>query len=269
MDYQEEENNYPKAFIATGIIVAVMAVLCYIIVFTNPPPPEMGTGGILVNYGTTDEGMGTDFTSVEEPSKAERPNHTKPSKVTPAPATEQKTRVDASDKKIVTQNTEDAPEVNTSKKATSKAVSTEKPTKPAKPTVNQNALYKGKANGATGEGDGTTQTPGNQGSPNGSTLVSNYGPGGSGNGGIGLGNRTWTNKPTVKDPHTVEGIVVVDLIVDADGNVTYAAAGRGTKMSDVDLIQKCVDAIKNSKVSPSSVHAPQEKGKYTFYFRVH
>src|ERR1700753_1215240 len=191
-----------------------MAVLCYIIVFTTPPPPEMGTGGILVNYGTTDQGMGTDFTSVEEPSKAERPNHTKPSKVTPAPATEQKTKVDQSDKKVVTQNTEDAPEVNESKKATSKTVATEQPTKPAKPTLNQNALYKGKSNGATGEGDGTTNTPGNQGKPNGSTLANNYNGTGSGNGGLRMAQRSFVDKPTVTDANRRSGKIVVDIRVD-------------------------------------------------------
>jgi len=60
---------------------------------TNPPKPEEGTGGILVNYGTSPEGMGTDYMSTEEPSKAEHPNHTKPSKVTPAqPHTTKKQR---------------------------------------------------------------------------------------------------------------------------------------------------------------------------------
>ena len=59
MEYYQEENNYPKAFLATGIIMAVLIALCYFIVFHNPPPEqEDGTGGILVNYGTTDEGMG-------------------------------------------------------------------------------------------------------------------------------------------------------------------------------------------------------------------
>ncbi len=111
----KEENNYPKAFLATGIILAVIIALCYFIVFTSPLMQE-GTGGILVNYGTTDEGMGTDYMSVEQPSMAEKANHTKPDKVTPAPETEQKPQPESSDKKIVTQNTEDAPEVSTNKK---------------------------------------------------------------------------------------------------------------------------------------------------------
>src|SRR5476651_906995 len=128
MNY-EEENNYPKAFLATGIILAVLMALCYFIVFRDPPPQDMGTGGILVNYGTTDAGMGKDNLSTEQPSVAEKANHTAPNKVTQAQPTEQKTQVDKSDQKIVTQNTEDAPEVAANSKKVSQAVATE-PVKP-------------------------------------------------------------------------------------------------------------------------------------------
>ncbi len=102
MDYREE-NNYPKAFLATGIILAAVMLLCYFIVFISPPKPIEGTGGIMVNYGTTDEGMGSDFTSTILTFRIAHANHTAPNKVTPAPPTEQKTQVDNSDKKIVTQ----------------------------------------------------------------------------------------------------------------------------------------------------------------------
>src|SRR5471030_1633803 len=105
MVYQEE-NNYPKAFLATGLILAVIFAICYFIVFTNPPVPPDGTGGLLVNYGTTDAGMGRDITSKEEVSKAEKANNTPPDKVTPTDASEQKTQDDGA-KKVVTQNIED------------------------------------------------------------------------------------------------------------------------------------------------------------------
>lgn len=268
VDYQEEENNYPKAFLATGIIVAVMAALCYFIVFTNPPPPEMGTGGILVNYGTTDEGMGNDYMSTEEPSKAERPNHTRPTKVTPAPATEQKSHEEQSDKKVVTQNTEDAPEVNSSKKP-SKTVSTAPPAKPAKPTVNQNALYKGKSNGGTGEGDGTTNTPGNQGKPTGSNLANNYNGTGSGNGGLQMAQRSFVSKPTVEDNHRSTGRIVVEIHVDKNGNVLYAQAGaKGTTITDYNLFIKCENAVKNAKLNSSEDAPDTQVGYVTFIFKV-
>jgi outer membrane biosynthesis protein TonB len=268
MDYRNEENNYPKAFLATGVILVFIMLLCYFIVFQSPPKQEDGTGGILVNYGTTDEGSGTDYMSTEQPSMAEKANHTKPNKVTPTPATE-KVQTESSDKKIVTQNNEDAPEVNTTAKKPSTTVATEVSKKATKPTVNQNALYKGKTNNATGEGDGTTNTPGNQGKPNGSNLANNYNGTGSGNGGIGLGARNFVSKPSVKDDHRMEGKIVIYFHVDKNGNVNYAQAGRGTTISDYDLTQKCINAVKEAKVSALDTAPDTQAGTVVFVFKLY
>jgi len=267
MEYQEE-NNYPKAFAATGIILAAFLALCYFIVFTNPPKQEDGTGGILVNYGTTDEGSGTDYMNTAEPSKSEKPNHTKPDKVTPTPPTEQKSQPESSDKKIVTQNTEDAPEVSTSKKP-SNTVATQPTKTPVKEVVNANALYKGKTNNATGEGDGTTTTPGNQGKPNGSTLTNNYNGTGSGNGGnLHLGQRSFISRPSVTDDKRSIGRVVIDIQVNKAGDVTYASPGRGTTISDNALIEKCIMAVKNSKINALDTAPETQQGNIVFVFKL-
>jgi hypothetical protein len=269
MDYQHQENNYPKAFLATGIILAVMIALCYFIVFKNPPIPEAGTGGILVNYGTTDEGMGKDNMSTEEPSVAEKANHTQPNKVTPAPATEQKSAVDNSDKKVVTQDVEDAPVVAANSKKSSPNVATQ-PTKPVKKeVVNKAALYTGKHNDGGGVGDGTTTTPGNQGSKNGSTLSDNYGPGGSGGGLQGLPQWSFVNPLNVTNTNRVPGTVVIDITVDPSGNVIEAHSDRAlTRMADLSLIQKCESIVKNSKLTASSPATGNQKGKVSFHFNV-
>jgi len=115
MEFQQE-NNYPKAFLATGIIMAMLIAACYFIVFRNPPKQVDGIGGILVNYGTTDEGSGSDQLSTEEASAAEKANHAQPDKVTPAPPTEKPSPSEKSDQKVVTQNTEDAPVVDANSK---------------------------------------------------------------------------------------------------------------------------------------------------------
>jgi len=266
MEYKEE-NNYPKAFLATGIILAVIIALCYFIVFQNPPQEE-GTGGILVNYGTTDAGMGTDYMNTAQPSVAEKANHTPPDKVTPAPPTE-KIQADNSDKKILTQNNEDAPEVNTTSKKPSENVATRTAKAVPKPVVNQNALYKGKTNNGTGGGDGTTNTPGNQGKPNGSTLTNNYNGTGSGNGGnLNLLQRSFITRPSVTDDHRRMGKVVIDIHVDKNGNVIYAQAGRGTTISDYDLIEKCENAVRNSKINASDTAPDTQEGQVTFVFKV-
>ncbi|WP_342647754.1 energy transducer TonB [Mucilaginibacter sp. CSA2-8R] len=272
MDYRQQENNYPKAFLATGIILALLIGLSYFIVFHQPPKEEDGTGGILVNYGTVDEGMGDDYMSTEEPSVAEQANKTKPDKVTPEPPTEKVTPTENTSKEVVTQNTEDAPEINTTKKPTQSVTAQQKPTKePAKPTINQNALYKGKTNNGTGEGDGTGNTPGNQGKTTGTTLTNNYNGTGSGNGGnlTGMPQRNFLSKPSVSDDSRRTGKVVVDIRVDKDGNVIYARGGaRGTTISDQDLIDKCEEAVKRARLNSLDSAPDTQQGTVVFVFRV-
>jgi len=249
MTIHEEENNYPKAFLLTGIILGVVMALCYFIVFITPPKLDDGTGGILVNYGTVDEGSGTNQASMEEPS------------------TEQKTQVDNSNQDVVTQNTEDAPEVAAKSKKPNN-VSVAQPTKPAaKPVVNQNALYHGATNKGTGEGDGTTTTPGNQGSKNGSTLSDNYGPGGSGNG-LNMPNWTFVSAPDPQNIHRVPGVVVVDFVVDPTGSVISANYNRAKTRAELSLIQSCIDAIKSTKFTSTTQASGNQKGQYTFRFKV-
>ncbi|RFZ82140.1 energy transducer TonB [Mucilaginibacter terrenus] len=265
-----EENNYPKAFAATGLVLALVFALCYFIVIHTPEKQEDGTGGILVNYGTVDEGMGNDYMSIEEPSVAENANQTKPDKVTDAPPTEQKQEVESSDKDVVTQNTEDAPEVAANSKAPSKTVATQATKPVTAPTVNQNALYKGKTNNGTGEGDGTGSTPGNQGKTTGTTLTNNYNGTGSGNGGnLNLTQRSFVSYPKVTDPKRQSGKVVVDIRVDKNGVVIYANAGaRGTTITDPDLLQKCEAALLNSRFTASETAPEAQSGQMTFVFKV-
>ncbi|GAA4335126.1 hypothetical protein GCM10023149_42920 [Mucilaginibacter gynuensis] len=269
MDYREE-NNYPKAFLATGIILAVVIAMSYFIVFHNLPKEEDGTGGILVNYGTVDEGMGDDYMSTEEPSVAEKANKSKPDKVTPEPPTEEKVQAQNSDKEVVTQNNEDAPEVVANTKKPSTTVATQPTKAESKPTVNQNALYSGKKNNGTGEGDGTGSTPGNQGKKTGTTLTDNYDGTGSGNGGnlSEMPQRNFVSRPSVDDGNRQSGKVVLDIQVDKEGNVTKAEAGRGTTISDYALIQKCINAVKRSKINASETAADTQTGKVVFVFKL-
>ncbi|OOQ60149.1 energy transducer TonB [Mucilaginibacter pedocola] len=270
MEYREE-NNYPKAFAATGVILAVVIALCYFIVFRDPPPEQEGTGGILVNYGTVDEGMGSDYMSIDEPSVAENANQSKPDKVTETPPTEEKPVEESSDKNVVTQNNEDAPEVAANSKAPSKTVATQPVKKPVEaPKVNQNALYKGKTNNGSGEGDGTGSTPGNQGKTTGTTLTNNYDGTGSGNGGsLNLVQRSFVSRPSVSDDKRHAGKVVVDITVDKNGRVVTARAGaRGTTITDADLLQKCEDALLNSQFNSSDTAPDSQRGTMTFVFKL-
>jgi hypothetical protein len=258
-----EENNYPKAYVATALIMGVLFALCFLLTFPLPPTPEQGEGGILVNYGTSDEGSGSDFMSLEEPSKSEKANKSQPTKVKPTNNTTPST--DNSNQKVVTQNSEDAPEVSDKKSTNATAAQAEKAA--PKRVPDQRALFKGMKNNGTGQGDGTTGTPGNQGSPNGSNLSDNYGPGGSGNG-LNMPHWDFINPPDVVNVHRMPGTVVIDFTIDQNGNVLEAHSNRAKTRASLDLIQSCIDAIKRTRFHSSVPTSGNTRGEYSWIFKV-
>jgi len=265
MEYQEE-NNYPKAFALTTVIIGGLFAICFLIGISIPAKEDPGIGGILVNYGTSDQGMGNDITSLDEPSQSEKANHSKPEKVTPTSQTDPSV-AEKSDQKVVTQNSEDAPVVTDNSKKPSTTVATTSQKNTAPPKINQAALFKGMSNNGAGAGDGNTNTPGNQGSPNGSPLSDNYGPGGSGNG-LNLPHWNFVSTPDVKNTHRVPGVVVIDFTIDEKGNVIATDFNRRKTQAPLDLIQQCETAIKNSRFVSTSQANGYQNGEMTFRFKV-
>ncbi|MGF1925927.1 MAG: energy transducer TonB, partial [Bacteroidia bacterium] len=142
-----EENNYPKAFaIATIIMGAFIALSFFLVISAFNPNEELGMGGMVVNYGTSLEGMGNDYTSIEEPSMDPNANNKMPDKVTPEQQVTPTTSSQIDAKDIATQDQEDAVAINTKATKSTNAPTSATEEKPAKPTINPNALYKGKKN---------------------------------------------------------------------------------------------------------------------------
>jgi hypothetical protein len=270
MTHYKEENNYPKAIaISTAILAALLALSFFIAIGTFKPAEDAGMGGMVVNYGTSVEGMGTDYTSIEEPSADPNANHQLPDKVVPDQKVTPTKSVESSDKEITTQNTEEAVSVST-KKNTKPSVPTAATTeKPAKPTVNQNALYKGKSNKGTGQGDGTGTTPGNQGSVNGDPLANNYGEGGSGFGNTPIALRRFTNLVTPEDNGQKTGKIAVRITVNKQGIVIDATPGvKGTTLQDLDLWAKCKAAVMGARLNQSDSAPDLQVGVVVFNFKV-
>lgn len=270
MTYHEEENNYPKALaISTGIMALFLALSYFIAIGTFEPPVEAGMGGIVVNYGTSVEGMGTDYTSLEEPSADPNANNEMPDKVVPVPQEPTKSAVESSAKEIQTQNSEEAVSVNTKKSTSTAAPTAAAEPKPATPTINQNALYKGKANKGTGKGDGTGTTPGNQGSVNGDPLSNNYGEGGSGFGETPIALRRFTNLVTPQDDGQKTGKIAVRLSINKEGIVINAVPGvKGTTLNDRELWQKCKEAVMGARLNQSENAPDVQVGVVIFNFKV-
>ena len=270
MTYNKEENNYPKALaIATGIM-ALLLVLSFFIAIGTFQPVEDGTGGMVVNYGTSVEGMGTDYTSIEEPSADPNANQQAPDKVVPdQQVTPEKTSQQSTEKEIVTQDNEEAVSIATKKTSSTAAPTTSTVTKPSKPAINQNALYKGKKNTGTGGGDGTGTTPGNQGSVNGDPLSNNYGEGGSGFGNNPIALRRFTNLVTPQDNGQKTGKIAVRISINKQGIVVDAVPGvKGTTLQDLDLWAKCKAAVMGARLNQSDSAPDFQVGVVVFNFKV-
>lgn len=271
MQYQrQEENNYPKAFAISTGIMGVLLAISFLIIASRVEPEEIGTGGIIVNYGTSVIGMGDDYMSIEEPSSAPDANNTPPDKVTENQEVSDPVS-EVTDKSIVTQNAEDAPEIATKENSAAKSPSVSVPTKENKPTVNQNALYKGKKNDGKGAGDGTGDVAGNQGSKDGDPLSPNYGEGGSGFGDVALDlkSRRFTNLNIPKDDGQKYGRVAVRIFVDKNGVVVKAVPGvKGTTLSDKAIWEKCRIAVMGASLNKLESAPETQIGVVMFNFKV-
>lgn len=266
----QEENNYPKAIAISSGLMALFIALSFIwAIGSFEPPEDVGMGGMVVNYGTSVTGMGTDYTSIEEPSMDENANNKMPDKITPEQQVTPTTSSQVSDKDIATQNSEDAVSVNTKDKKSNSAPTSAKETKPAEQTINQNALYKGKKNNGSGQGDGTGNTPGNQGSINGDPLAPNYGEGGSGNGNTPIALSKFTNLVTPKDDGQQTGKIVVKIRVNRNGQVISATAGaKGTTFSDNELFRKCEQAVMGASLDKITSGPEVRTAVVVFNFKV-
>lgn len=269
MTYQEE-NNYPKAIAIATVVMGLLIAISFIWVIESfKPEEELGMGGIVVNYGTAETGMGNDYTSIDEPSVDPNANNKMPDKITPEQKVTPNTSSDIDAKDILTQSTEDAVAVNTK---TTKSSNTSTPTteaKPAQPTINPNALYKGKKNNGTGGGDGTGNTPGNQGDVDGDPLAPFYGDGGSGFGNKPLPLSNFKNLQKPEDDGQETGTIMVKILVNRQGRVIRATAGaKGSTFSNDALNRKCEQSMMNASLNAIS-SGPETRVFYVpFVFRV-
>jgi TonB family protein len=82
-----------------------------------------------------------------------------------------------------------------------------------------------------------------------------------------LPGRSLLNKPERLTDSEAEGIVVVSIIVDENGNVTEAVPGqRGSTTQDAALYKKAKEAAFHAKFNPSPEGIKEQKGTYTFVF---
>lgn len=257
----EKANPNMKGFIGTILFHAIVIALLLILGLTTPLPLP-AEQGVEVNLGYDDQGMGT-VQTLEPPANAEQTSQSS---------------MHNEEEDIIQQNTEEAPSIKASKKKAKEITSpnkttktqADKATKETSPTVNPLAIYKGKSkNSSTGQNEGETGKPGDQGNPLGSPDAKNhYGTPGSGGGiSFSLSGRSSTYLPKPPYQSKEQGIVVVAIWVNKNGQVTRSEAGiRGTTTSDPSLWKLAREAALKAKFSANPDAPEEQKGTITYNF---
>lgn len=281
---EENKNRLISLAISLGILgLLLLFLFLFIIPIPNPLFPESttpgGGGGTEINFGTYNEGTGNvegngigNATSVVENTEA-----------TPPPT------LDANIENIVTSETgEDVNITKTNPKIENNTtvITPTKPKEVVKPKTAAELLKEKflKNQGKNGGGDGNSGHAGNDGSPNGNPNTHGTGGtgggdgggdgpgkgpgGGPGNGGVGfsLAGRSMVKPPSLPKNITEEGKVVVEIVVDKNGNVIRAEAnGRGTNTNSSNLKTIARQAAFATKFNVSGAEGEQ-KGTLTMVF---
>jgi TonB family protein len=261
-----------RSILGSVIIHAILLVLLLLFGFRTPLPLP-AEQGILINFGTSDQGSG-----IAEPKPA----------VAASNETAKQTPSETVKETPLTQDFEEAATIPTPKpvvkpkpetKPKPKPVETVKPQneqpKPVeeKPReVNQQALFPGQKPGGSNTGEGETGNPGNQGSVDGSTESNSHigGPVGGGDGiSFSLGGRSRLSLPSPEYPKQKSGRVVVEVTVDRNGNVTKATGGvKGSTTTDIDLVKAAERAALLAKFNVKSDAPAEQIGTITYVFRL-
>ena len=253
-----------KTIAAAGTLLvhALIALVLFLMAFRAPYPPP-GEEGVEVDLGMYNQGMGQ-----VQPVKSAVPERSTP----PLPQVDQTTH---SKDDIVTQDTEETPSIRTEQKrdrqepqVTRPRETTEQPQETPQPTVNQRAIFRGADRPQDGGSEGITGQPGDQGKPNGIAGVRHYeGQGGQGNGlGYNLGGRRATalQRPPREFPE--EGHIVVEIIVNREGNVVRTSIARGTDIINSEMRNLALDAARRSTFTPDPEAPEEQRGTITYTF---
>lgn len=290
MELQSTKNDKQKSFIIATLLFLSIFVILFFVRFW--PPSNIaefvsgGGGGVTINFGNTEMGMGTNIDNKTLDIKdIEKPNAVN----------------EVQDENIISEeNSKEEgvviPKKDIIKKTKIVVKKEDKPTVITKPKVVTNTALNNIIKGAK-NGDGKTKTQGNQGVANGSLSKGGYEVGGAGSGkgggngdgngkgtgngsgggsgngkGIGsgysLGDRKAISKPKPDSSCSNDtGNVVVEVTVDKLGNTISAVVGkRGTTITAKCLKDQAKQAAMATKWATSPDGTEQQVGEIIYSF---
>lgn len=268
--------KHKRGIIGTTIFHVVIALIILFLGFSTTLPLP-GEEGIIINFGTDDEGLG--FTQPAGQSAA-------PPAAAPRPVTETVTEDD-----IITQDMEEAPALPPPQREEIRQPERVQPVEEPQPAPveeatreevaeelperipNPNALFPGRtATGDTGTSEGTTTGTGDQGRETGSPDSPHRtgGDTGSPDGvSFNLDGRNPLSLPLPDYTHQVEGTVVVEVTVNRNGDVTSAIPGvRGSTTLNDYLLNAAKRAAERARFNVRPDAPAFQRGTITYHFRL-
>ncbi len=253
---QFQDKNKRKGLVGTILFHLALLIIFLFYGLTIPVPmPEEEGLPIELDLGNTDFGSGD-----EQPESTAEPEVTEPIsepvEATPAESIEEvATQEELSDMSIPKEERVEKP------------VEKEPELDPRlQKIVNSNPFQTKKDNNS--QGQGSTDQAGDHGKPDGSPTGDAL-QGDKTGGGISysLGGRGFKGAPPITGNMQESGKIVVDIIVDRQGNVIRVTpGGRGSTITNGDLVRKAVEAARKAKFTPKADAPEEQKGTLTFEF---
>ena len=248
----------------TGLITTIMVHLGLFLIFLftgltylEPPPPEEG---ITINFGTSNQGSG----KIQPESVVS--NESQQDEDFSESAQSVNSAVTTTD---VTQNVEESATLSEDPKQSEQVDEVKPDPKPDDKLVDLLDKWSKGGGGKTGS-EGETGQPGDQGSQDGDRNSKSHVGSGSGNGfKWNLAGRSINRKPVIRDDSQEEGRVVVDIVVNRNGQVVRATPGaKGSTTTSSYLYRLAKEAAMKTKFDAKPDAAPQQKGQIVFTFLV-
>lgn len=253
-----------------------LIVFLLIVFGFSTPLPLPAEKGILINFGNSDDGMGSEEPRIQDAASApQQAKASKPSEESPLTQTHEEAPSLLAPKKESTKKEQTKSKTETPTTQPTQNTQTTQTNTEEKPKVNQKALFPGQKTTGGNTGEGETGKPGNQGglegSPESTNRTGTTGGGGDADRGIiaNLQGRTAQSLPKPEYPSQKEGRVVVEVTVDNRGNVTKAVAGvRGSTTLDNELLRAAEKAALNAKFDVNLNAPASQIGTITYIFKL-
>ncbi|MFO7852848.1 MAG: energy transducer TonB family protein [Bacteroidota bacterium] len=305
-DLYDFPSEKKKGIIGTLIFHVVLAVILIITSF-QPPDPLPEEEGILVNFGTDDTGSGllepaastameegsqaeaeqasTDITDEDADAvmetRAEETQMTQDFEEAPVvekkaeqvdPEEERRRQEEAEAERLRQQELEEERLRREAEEAEKRKLAEEQRRRTEIMNRTRDALERANARGTDTSGEGITEGRGNQGVETGAVGDDNYDQGaGTGTKGISadLAGRQARSLPKPTYDIQDEGIVVVEVTVDRNGNVTQAVPGvKGSTTLEEYFLRVAREAAMKAKFDRKPDAPVIQKGTITYKFKL-